>query len=168
MKGMSRILWWRNHRKSGECFTDIGALRVRLLYDGDYVKQLRAKRAGGIGWIATAPALAEKRCLAHKGNFIGGDAKATGLASEAFDGLMSIDAIMFVEPSIAEILRMSQAAGRRSDDGPLRRAKVTERSFRPILKRAGLPIFELHELRHTHASLLAAAPGLNPKSSRSG
>jgi integrase len=50
-----------------------------------------------------------------------------------------------------------------ADGGPLRRANVTERSFRPVLKRAGLPIFKFHELRHTHASLLAAVPGLNPK-----
>jgi integrase len=51
-----------------------------------------------------------------------------------------------------------------ADGGPLRRANVTDQSFRPILKRAGLPIFKFHELRHTHASLLAAAvPGLNPK-----
>jgi integrase len=50
-----------------------------------------------------------------------------------------------------------------ADGGPLRRANVTERSFRPILKRAELPIFKFHELRHTHASLLAAVPGLHPK-----
>jgi integrase len=50
-----------------------------------------------------------------------------------------------------------------ADGGPLRRANVTGRSFRPILKRAGLPVFKFHELRHTHASLLAAVPGLHPK-----
>lgn len=47
--------------------------------------------------------------------------------------------------------------------GPLRRANVTERSFNKILERAELPRFKFHELRHTHASLLAAVPGLHPK-----
>jgi integrase len=50
-----------------------------------------------------------------------------------------------------------------ADGGSLRRANVTERSFRPILKRVELPQFKFHELRHTHASLLAAVPGLHPK-----
>lgn len=50
-----------------------------------------------------------------------------------------------------------------ADGGPLRRANVTERSFRPILKRAELAQFKFHELRHTHASLLGAVPGLHPK-----
>ena len=50
-----------------------------------------------------------------------------------------------------------------ADGGPLRRSNVTERSFRTILANAGLQRIKFHELRHTHASLLAAAPGLNPK-----
>jgi integrase len=50
-----------------------------------------------------------------------------------------------------------------SDGGPLRRANVTERSFRVVLRAAGLPKIAFHELRHTHASLLATVPGLNPK-----
>lgn len=50
-----------------------------------------------------------------------------------------------------------------ADGGPLRRANVTERSFRGILRAAGLPTIAFHELRHTHASLLATVPGLNPK-----
>ncbi|MGA2394553.1 MAG: tyrosine-type recombinase/integrase [Candidatus Lustribacter sp.] len=63
------------------------------------------------------------------------------------------------------------AAGRRSRGlgfhGRGRRPTATgerqERSFRPILKRAELPQFKFHELRHTNASLLAAVPGLHPK-----
>lgn len=49
------------------------------------------------------------------------------------------------------------------DGGPLRAPNVRERSLCRILAKAGLPHIAFHELRHTHASLLASAPGLNPK-----
>lgn len=40
---------------------------------------------------------------------------------------------------------------------PLRGQHVTERMFKPILKRAGLPHIRFHDLRHTAATLLLAA-----------
>jgi integrase len=40
------------------------------------------------------------------------------------------------------------------EGGYLRRPNLAQRSFRPILKRAGLPRFKFHELRHTCATLL--------------
>jgi len=45
---------------------------------------------------------------------------------------------------------------------PLRRPNIHRRSWRPLLKRAGLPAMPLHALRHTYASL-ALANGVHPK-----
>jgi len=39
---------------------------------------------------------------------------------------------------------------------------LTSRSFKPILKRAGLPDIRLHDLRHTCATLLLSR-GVHPK-----
>lgn len=44
----------------------------------------------------------------------------------------------------------------------LRLSNVTRRSFRPILKRAGLPQIRIHDLRHTTATLLLSK-GVNVK-----
>ena len=46
--------------------------------------------------------------------------------------------------------------------GPLRKSNFTRRSFRPLLKKAGLPPIRFHDLRHTAASLLFAQ-GVHPK-----
>jgi integrase len=46
--------------------------------------------------------------------------------------------------------------------GPLTLRNVTERHFKPLLKRAGLPNVRLYDMRHTHATLLLAA-GEHPK-----
>jgi integrase len=43
------------------------------------------------------------------------------------------------------------------DGGFLRKSNVTRRSFRSIMKRAGLPRIRFHDLRHTSASLLLMA-----------
>jgi integrase len=45
---------------------------------------------------------------------------------------------------------------------PLNRHNVTQRSFRPLLRRAGLPEIRFHNLRHTCATLLLGK-GVHPK-----
>lgn len=50
-----------------------------------------------------------------------------------------------------------------SPDGlPIRRSNLHRRSYKPLLKRAGLPAIPFHALRHT-AATLALAAGVNPK-----
>jgi len=46
--------------------------------------------------------------------------------------------------------------------GPLRKSNLTRRSFKPLLKRAGLRPIRFHDLRHTAASLMLAA-NVHPK-----
>jgi len=46
--------------------------------------------------------------------------------------------------------------------GPLRKSNFVRRSFKPLLRRAGLPDIRFHELRHTAATLLLSQ-GTNPK-----
>ena len=45
---------------------------------------------------------------------------------------------------------------------PLNRHNLTRRSFKPLLKRAGLPQIRFHDLRHTCATLLLTR-NVNPK-----
>jgi integrase len=45
---------------------------------------------------------------------------------------------------------------------PLEPSNIDRRSFKPILKRAGLPDIRFHDLRHTCATLLLSK-GVNPK-----
>jgi integrase len=45
---------------------------------------------------------------------------------------------------------------------PIRRSNLHRRSYKPLLKRAGLPELSFHALRHT-AATLALAAGVNPK-----
>ncbi|MDZ4781470.1 MAG: tyrosine-type recombinase/integrase [Planctomycetia bacterium] len=49
-----------------------------------------------------------------------------------------------------------------TDGNTLRRSNITRRSFKPTLKRAGLPDMRFHDLRHTSASLLLTK-GVHPK-----
>lgn len=46
--------------------------------------------------------------------------------------------------------------------GPLRRSHFLADEYKPLLKRAGLPLIRFHDLRHTHATLCLLA-GENPK-----
>lgn len=48
------------------------------------------------------------------------------------------------------------------EGGPLRRPDFQRRSFKPMLKRAGLPNIRFHDLRHTSATLLLSQ-GVHPK-----
>src|SRR5262249_54049173 len=48
------------------------------------------------------------------------------------------------------------------DGGWLRKSNVVRRSYRPILKRAGVPVIRFHDLRHTNATLLLLQ-GVHPK-----
>ncbi len=46
--------------------------------------------------------------------------------------------------------------------GPIRKSNLLRRSFKPLLRRAGLPDIRFHDLRHTSATLLLSA-GVHPK-----
>lgn len=48
------------------------------------------------------------------------------------------------------------------EGGPLRRKNMLSRSFKPLLKRAGLPDVRFHDLRHTYATELLTS-GADPK-----
>ena len=74
-----------------------------------------------------------------------------------------------IPESVARELREHQrrtlAEGRRAspwvfcdrDGGPLRASNFTRRSWKPLLRRAGLPSIRFHDLRHSFASLSLAA-----------
>jgi integrase len=47
-------------------------------------------------------------------------------------------------------------------DEPINRHNLTRRSFKPLLKQAGLPEIRFHDLRHTCATLLLTR-NVNPK-----
>lgn len=49
-----------------------------------------------------------------------------------------------------------------SEGGPLRKSNLIRRSFKPLLRNAGLPSIRFHDLRHTAATLLFAQ-GAHPK-----
>lgn len=49
-----------------------------------------------------------------------------------------------------------------TEGGPLRKSGVRRRSFKPMLKRAGVPRIRFHDLRHT-AATLALKEGVHPK-----
>jgi SAM-dependent methyltransferase len=90
--------------------------------------------------IVAARTLAEERGVFHRANFVVGDAAATGLADGAFDGLMSIDAIMFVEPGAVarEMARLVRPGGRLV----VRAAESVVEPFLPTLVRDYRPTFE--------------------------
>jgi len=46
--------------------------------------------------------------------------------------------------------------------GPLRRSHFHSQSFKPLLRKAGLPAIRFHDLRHTAATLLLSE-GVHPK-----
>jgi len=84
----------------------------------------------------------------------------TGVAAEALKG--------HLERQLAEIDRAGSLWQENglvfaSETGaPLDRRYLTSRRFKPLLKRAGLPHFRFHDLRHTCATLLLTQ-NVNPK-----
>src|SRR3712207_1249460 len=84
----------------------------------------------------------------------------TGAAAEALKG--------HLERQLEEIDRASSLWQENglvfaSETGaPLDRRNITSRRFKPLLKRAGLPHFRFHDLRHTCATLLLTK-NVNPK-----
>jgi integrase len=72
----------------------------------------------------------------------------------------------FTMEALADHRKAMLAEGNYSPDGPvfcdteggwLRKSNVLRRSFRPILKRAGLPTIRVYDLRHSSATLLLLA-----------
>ncbi len=46
--------------------------------------------------------------------------------------------------------------------GPMRHSNLTRQHFKPLVKAAGVPMVRMHDMRHSHASLMLAM-GVNPK-----
>jgi ubiquinone/menaquinone biosynthesis C-methylase UbiE len=90
--------------------------------------------------VGVAAALAKSRGMTDRARFVLGDLGATGLPDECADGVVSLDALMFVEPRGAalEIRRLLKPGGRLV-------ARVVESlvdPFTPTLVRDYRPIFE--------------------------
>ncbi len=49
-----------------------------------------------------------------------------------------------------------------SQGGLVRAVNMVKRSFKPLIRKAGVPEIRFHDLRHTHATLLLQQ-GVNPK-----
>jgi integrase len=84
----------------------------------------------------------------------------TGVAAEALKGHLERQ---LEEIDRAGSLWQENALVFASETGtPLDRHALTSRQFKPLLKRAGLPHFRFHDLRHTCATLLLSK-NVNPK-----
>jgi integrase len=67
-----------------------------------------------------------------------------------------------LERQLAEIIGWARFGARTASYSPLNRHNLNRRSFKPLLKRAGLPKVRFHDLRHTCATLLLTL-NVNPK-----
>jgi integrase len=93
-----------------------------------------------------------------------GSRRSVKLTSKAIDALKH-----HLERQLGEIgsarcgtRTASYSPPRRASPSTLNRHNLTRRSFKPLLKRAGLPEIRFHDLRHTCATLLLTR-NLNPK-----
>lgn len=94
--------------------------------------------------IGAAATLAERRSMSGRARFVAADATATGLPDACAAGVMSVDALMFIDPErvATEIRRLLKPRGRfvmtvaESLVEPFTPALVTD--YRPVFERAGL------------------------------
>jgi ubiquinone/menaquinone biosynthesis C-methylase UbiE len=107
---------------------------------------------GSAAAVAIAGALAESRGMSHRASFRVADFAATGLPDECADGVMCLDALMFVDPRLAalEIRRLTKRGARivaRSVESlvdPFTSTLV--RDYRPIFEAAGFTILRYEEV----------------------
>ncbi len=139
------------HWLEGELALDPGAAFVDLCCGAGACSLWMAERTKaaltGVDWsaeaIAAARRLAERRS-ARGATFAVADATATGLPAAAFDGLMSIDAIVFIKPHdvAREIGRLVRPGGHIALT-----AWVFEEPHRETVVADYRPVFEAHGFR---------------------
>ena len=119
--------------------------------------------------IENARALAERRGLSERARFVTADAIASGLAGAEADAVVSIDAVMFSDPTafIAEIARLLRPQGRAvvvaaqaiSEEAP----DVLPRNYRPLFTACGLNVLEYRALKGYDERLLSLYRALNDR-----
>jgi ubiquinone/menaquinone biosynthesis C-methylase UbiE len=103
--------------------------------------------------VTIAAALATSRGMTDRARFICGDLSATALPDECADGIVSLDALMFVEPlgAVHEMRRLTKRGARvviRAVESLVEPFTPTiVRDYRPIFEEAGFKI-----LRHEEAA----------------
>ena len=138
---------------AGEAFVD---LACGLGGPGMWVALRTGARLTGVDFSAAAVKLASKRAeqrgLEREARFVEADMTHTGLPSESFDALMSIDALPFADPRAVctEISRLLHRGGRIALTTfevahPTGRSGVAD--YRPYLDAANLDV-HLHEENH--------------------
>jgi ubiquinone/menaquinone biosynthesis C-methylase UbiE len=111
--------------------------------------------------VMIAAALAQSRAMAERATFIRADLGATGLPGACADGVMSLDALMFVEPRGAalEIRRLLKPGARlvaravESLVDPFTPTLV--RDYRTMFKEVGFTILRYEEVADYHARSLS-------------
>jgi ubiquinone/menaquinone biosynthesis C-methylase UbiE len=107
---------------------------------------------GSAAAVAIAGALAASRGMARRARFILADLAATGLPDEIADGVMSLDALMFVDPwpATREIRRLTKQGARvvvRSVESLIDPFTPTlVRDYRPIFESVGFTILRYEEV----------------------
>lgn len=102
--------------------------------------------------IRAAEALAKTRGLSEIGRFVVGDITATNLPDACADGIMSIDTLMFVEPTsavaeIARLLRPGRSAVVRTVESLVEPFTSTiVQDYRPLFEASGLAVTHHDEL----------------------
>jgi ubiquinone/menaquinone biosynthesis C-methylase UbiE len=102
--------------------------------------------------VAIAGALAEIRGMTDRARFVVGNLSATALPDECADGIMSLDALMFVEPRGAafEMRRLMKRGARvvvRAAESLVEPFALTVvRDYRPIFEEAGFTILRHEEV----------------------
>ena len=94
--------------------------------------------------------------LEHGGHCELGELKTTKARRQVHLPAIAVEGLRRHRASLGAVPHPGRLIFTDTRGGPLRKPNLLRRSFRPLLKRAGLPLITFHALRHSAASIMMA------------